>query len=72
MAIYRVMVNNDNDMHVEIAGENHPFTYNLADVPQMVDSKSYAGIQIADVFAGALAFVLNQNQKIILMCGYRL
>lgn len=61
--VYRAMVNNDKKLFMELDGEEHPLTYNLVDVPRMVDSKNHPGIQIADIFAGAFTFVYGQRLK---------
>ena len=42
--------------YVNFGGRELPMTYNLARLPQFVDSKSHPGIQLADVVSGAAAF----------------
>ena len=47
---------------MEFAGIRQRITYNLAGPIQMVDSKSFPGIQIADVFASSIAYSLKYEE----------
>jgi hypothetical protein len=61
--IFQVMVNKDEKLFMELAGQQHAISFNLASLPQLVDSQSRPGIQIADVLAGTFAFVFRENLK---------
>lgn len=61
--IFQVMVNRDEKLFMELTGKQHAISFNLASVPQLVDSQSRPGIQIADVLAGTFAFVFRENLK---------
>lgn len=51
------MVGREDRIYSNIAGHEVPLTFNLARLPQFVDSKSHPGIQLADVVSGMAAFV---------------
>jgi Protein of unknown function (DUF3800) len=61
--IYQAMVNKEEKISMELAGEEHAITFNLADVPQLVNSQSHPGIQIADILAGTFTFIFRENSK---------
>jgi hypothetical protein len=61
--IYQVMVNQEKKMYMELNGEQHAITFNLAALPQLVNSQSHPGIQIADIIAGACTFVFRESSK---------
>jgi hypothetical protein len=63
MEIFQVMVNKDEKLFMDLAGQQHAISFNLASLPQLVDSQSHPGIQIADVLAGTFAFVFRENSK---------
>jgi len=63
MEIFQVMVDKDEKLFMELAGQQHAISFNLAGLPQFVDSQSHPGIQIADVLAGTFAFVFRENSK---------
>jgi hypothetical protein len=59
--IFQGMVSKDEKLFMELAGKQHPISFNLASAPQLVDSQSHPGIQIADVLAGTWAYVFREN-----------
>jgi hypothetical protein len=61
--VYQVMINKKEKIFMELGGKEHAITFNLANLPQFVDSKSYPGIQIADIFAGTFTFVFRENSE---------
>jgi len=61
--IFQVMINRNEKLFVEFAGKQHAISFNLASIPQLVDSQSRPGIQVADVLAGAFAFTFRENSK---------
>lgn len=63
IGIFQIMVNKDEKLFMELAGQQHAISFNLASLPQLVDSQSHPGIQIADVLAGTFAFVFRENLK---------
>lgn len=61
--IFDAMLNKQDKIFMEVEGKEHPITFNLATQLQFVNSKTYPGIQIADVAAGIFAFVFQENLK---------
>lgn len=61
--VFKVMVEKEEKIFMEVAGEEHPISFNLVNSPQFVDSKTYPGIQIADILAGTFTFVFRENSK---------
>ncbi|MCT7985563.1 DUF3800 domain-containing protein [Laspinema sp. A4] len=57
------ILNNPEKNFIEINGTQYPLTFNLVNLPQLVSSKTYPGIQIADIFSGAFAFVFRETSK---------
>jgi hypothetical protein len=60
---YQAMVNKEEKIFMELGEKEHAITFNLSGVPQLVNSQSYPGIQIADILAGAFTFVFRENSK---------
>lgn len=61
--IFQLMVNREEKLFMEVAGKKHPTSFNLVSLPQLVNSQSHPGIQIADILAGTFAFVYRENFK---------
>lgn len=58
------MVDRKDKVYITINGRTRRITYNLARPIQVVDSKDYPGIQLADVLSSALGYALrNQDDK---------
>lgn len=62
MELFKMMIGREDKVYVELCGEKHPLTFNLAEPIALVDSKNYAGIQLADIMAAAFGFVANNPQ----------
>jgi len=62
MDILRVMINRHDKQYVELGGKRHPLTFNLAEAISLVDSKDFAGIQLADVIGAAYGFAFKNRQ----------
>jgi hypothetical protein len=60
---YQAMVNKEEKTFMEVGGKEHAITFNLAGAPQMVNSQSHPGIQVADILAGTFTFVFRENSK---------
>jgi hypothetical protein len=63
IGIFNAMVERDDKIFVEVAGDKHAMSFNLINAPQMVESKLYPGIQIADIFAGSFCFVCRESSN---------
>lgn len=63
MEIFNAMVARKDKIFMEVAGYKHAMSFNLLNVPQMVESQIYPGIQIADIFAGAFCFVCRESSN---------
>jgi hypothetical protein len=59
LELFKTMINREDKKYVELGGEKHPLTFNLAQPIALVNSTDFAGIQLADVIAGAYGFVMN-------------
>ncbi|PZO43432.1 MAG: hypothetical protein DCF19_05685 [Pseudanabaena frigida] len=63
---FNAMIGNSNQLFGDFLGKKDSLGFNLKNAINFVDSKTYYGIQIADVFAGASAFVaksyLNERE----------
>lgn len=57
-----VMVKRDDRVYYHIGGRKQPLTFNLSQPIQVVNSKNYPGVQIADVVASAIAFVYKNPE----------
>ena len=55
--LFDVMINRKDHRSIRMEGECHPITFNLAKPIELVESKKYPGIQIADVVAAAFGQV---------------
>jgi hypothetical protein len=51
----KAMVGRTDHFRVNMFGKDRQYTFNLVQIPQLVDSMDHHGIQIADVFASAVA-----------------
>jgi hypothetical protein len=60
---YQAMVNKEEKIFMDLAGEQHAITFSLTSIPQLVNSQSHPGIQIADILAGVFTFVFRENAK---------
>ncbi|NMG58369.1 DUF3800 domain-containing protein [Geitlerinema sp. P-1104] len=63
LELFEEMVNKEDKEFIEVAGKQHPISFNLIEIPKLADSKKFPGIQIADVFAGTAAFVFGEISK---------
>jgi Protein of unknown function (DUF3800) len=61
--VYQAMVNKEEKIFMKLGGKEHAITFNLAGLPQLVNSQSHPGIQIADILAGTFTFVFRENSK---------
>jgi len=62
--LFNVMINRKDKKYVQLGGEKHPLTFNLAEPISLVDSIEHAGIQLADVIAAAYGYAFkNRNDK---------
>lgn len=61
--VFNAMINRQDKIFIEVEGKEHPISFNLATQLEFVNSKTYPGIQIADVAAGTFAFVFQKNLK---------
>ncbi len=57
----RVMINRRDHFRLRMFGKESQYTFNLVDLPQLVDSKNHPGVQIADIFASAVARAWQQK-----------
>lgn len=58
--LLNVMIDQKDKLFMQLSGEQHPISFNLSSSIELVDSKNYPGIQIADVAAAACAFCYNK------------
>jgi hypothetical protein len=58
---FDVMVGREDRVELQMFGKKRPYTFNLKQSIQLVDSKNYAGIQLADVLASAAARVFSAS-----------
>lgn len=61
--VYQAMVDKEEKIFMELGGKEQAITFNLAGVPQLVNSQSHPGIQIADILAGTFTFVFREKSK---------
>jgi hypothetical protein len=59
--ILRAMVGRRDNFRMQMFGKETQFTFNLVREPSLVDSRLYPGVQIADVFASAVARAWQQT-----------
>jgi hypothetical protein len=60
--LFNVMIQRTDKKYVEAFGESHPITFNMSKEIQIVDSKDFPGIQIADLIAAATSYFLTGNR----------
>lgn len=60
-SLFNAMVGNEKQLFTEIAGRNHPITFNLARPIEFSDSKTCHGIQIADAIAASAVYAYMQR-----------
>jgi len=58
--ILEAMIGREERLFINFAGRELPMSFNLARLPEFVDSKSHPGIQLADIVSGAAAFGLRE------------
>ena len=59
----KCMIGRSDHTKFRLFGKERKLTYNLARLPQMVDSRAYPGVQIADVFASAVAISFQNSWR---------
>ncbi len=59
--MFNVMINRKDKKYIELHGSSHPITFNMSKEIQVVSSTEHYGIQIADVVAGATAYIFLGN-----------
>jgi hypothetical protein len=57
----KVMVGRRDHVRLQMFGKDRQYTFNLVSLPKLVDSKEHPGIQVADVFASAMARAFQQR-----------
>ena len=60
--IFNAMVGRKDKVHMNYKDFKVPITFNLKEPLNLVDSKEYYGIQIADAIAGAFAYAFDDNR----------
>jgi hypothetical protein len=63
MDFLRVMINRRDHFRLRMFGKESQYTFNLVELPQLVDSRKHPGVQIADVFASAIARAWQQKYR---------
>jgi hypothetical protein len=58
--LYNAMINRENKHFSHMEGEKHPITFNLSGPIQLVDSKTYHGVQLADAIAAASVYAVSE------------
>ncbi|WP_457857802.1 DUF3800 domain-containing protein [Psychrobacter pulmonis] len=61
--IFNAMVGRKDKVHVNYEDFKAPITFNLKEPLNLVDSKEYYGIQIADAIAGAFAYAFDESRE---------
>jgi hypothetical protein len=61
--ILKVMVGRRDHFRLKLFGKEQTYTFNLIDLPRLVDSSANPGVQIADLFASATARALQQRYR---------
>jgi len=59
--ILKVMVGRRDHVRLQMFGKHRQYTFNLVDLPKLVDSTKHPGIQVADLFASAAARAFQQR-----------
>lgn len=57
--LYNAMINREDKHFSHMGGEKHPITFNLSGPIQLVDSKAYHGVQLADAIAAASVYAVS-------------
>lgn len=60
--MFNVMINREDKVYNQFLNKEQPITFNLASEIKLVDSVNYPGVQIADVSAGATAFMFQNRE----------
>jgi hypothetical protein len=60
LGIFDMMVGREDRTYFEFGGKKRLLTYNLKDKIKLVDSKTYHGVQLADVAAAAFAYIFHK------------
>ncbi len=58
--IFQAMIGNKERLILEESGKQHVLGFNLFNTIKYVDSKTFPGVQIADVFAGAFTYLFRE------------
>jgi hypothetical protein len=58
--LYNAMINREDKHFSHMGGEKHPITFNLSGPIQLVDSKTYHGVQLADAIAAASVYAVSE------------
>lgn len=61
--IFNAMVGRTDKVHMNYEDFKAPITFNLKEPLNLVDSKDFYGIQIADAIAGAFAYAFDENKE---------
>ena len=57
--LYNAMINREDKHFSHMGGEKHPITFNLSEPIQLVDSKVFHGVQLADAIAAASVYAVS-------------
>ena len=76
LEMYEVMIGREERKYAEVGNKKFPLTFNLSGPIQLVDSKEYFGVQIADAIAAAIIHAVSGGdekhaiewRKILLEC----
>ncbi|TDE18978.1 DUF3800 domain-containing protein [Vibrio owensii] len=63
MSIFDAMINRTDKRFQSIGGKTVPMTFNLSEPVNLVDSKIYHGVQIADVVSAVSVYVANEKKN---------
>jgi len=59
----QAMVNRTEKARIRLFGKERPYSFNLVKLPTFVKSGDYAGIQLADIVAAAIAHAVQRRFK---------
>lgn len=59
----QAMANRKDKARIRMFGKERPYSFNLVKLPTFVKSVDYAGIQLADIVAGAIAHAVQRRFK---------
>ena len=59
--LYNSMINREEKILSGISGEEQPITFNLSGPIQLVDSKQFHGVQLADAISAATVFAITNR-----------